>query len=185
MLLARRYTEQSTATDSAAQTCRIRSSANRPTLSTRTATDTLSKESRFTAQRRGIGSSPGSRTTSLASPRIVVVHGATTARRSLGIAASRDSTTTGRRPTSDNSHHHTSPRFGSCVTRRWPPSARSRDHPTRRADQPDFRHRRRIRRRSRVPGSGPGELAAHRPPVRHRSARSEDAEQLPAGKRRQ
>ena len=137
------YGEQSTATASAAQTSRIRSSANRPTLSTRTATDTLSTESRLTAQRRGIGSCPGSRTTSLASPRIIVVHGATTARRSLGIAASRDSTMTGRRPISDNSHHHTSPRFGSGVTRRLPPSATSRDRPTRQADPPAFRHRRR------------------------------------------
>jgi CheY-like chemotaxis protein len=34
----------------------------------------------------------------------VVVRGATTVRRSLGIAASRDDTTTGRRPMSDNSH---------------------------------------------------------------------------------
>ena len=178
------YSEQSTATASAAQTCRIRSSANRPTLSTRTATDTLSNESRLTAQRRGIGSVSGSRTTSLASPRIVVVQGATTARRSLGIATSRESTTTGRRPISDNAHHHTSPRFGSCVTRCSPPSARSRDRPTRLADQPDFRHRRRSQHRSRVPDAGPGELAARRPPVRRRSARSEYPEPLPTGKRR-
>ena len=178
------YGEQSTATASAAQTCRIRSSANRPTLSTRTATDTLSNESRLTAQRRGIGSAPGSRTTSLASPRIVVVHGATTARRSLGIAASRDSTMTGRRPISDNSHHHTSPRFGIGVTRRSPPSATSRDRPTRRADQPAFRRRRRSRRRSRESDSGPGGLAARRPPARHRSARNEGPEPLQAGKRR-
>ena len=178
------YGEQSTATASAAQTSRIRSSANRPTLSTRTATDTLSTESRLTAQRRGIGSCPGSRTTSLASPRIIVVHGATTARRSLGIAASRDSTMTGRRPISDNSHHHTSPRFGSGVTRRLPPSATSRDRPTRQADSPAFRHTRRSRRRSRVPDSAPGGLAARRPPVRHRSARSDGPEPLPAAKRR-
>jgi len=52
------------------------------------------------AERVGTGSSPGSRTTSLARPRIVVVQGATNARRSRGIAASRDRTTTGRRPIS-------------------------------------------------------------------------------------
>jgi hypothetical protein len=53
----------------------MRVSANRPRRSTSTATETLSTESRFTAERRGIGSAPGSRTTSLASLRIVVVHG--------------------------------------------------------------------------------------------------------------
>ena len=37
-------------------------------------------ESRFTAERRGTGSESGSKTTSLASPRMVVVHGATIAR---------------------------------------------------------------------------------------------------------
>jgi hypothetical protein len=79
---------------------RIRVSASRPSLLAKTATDTLSTESRFTAERRGIGSESGSRTISLESPRMVVVHGATNARRSLGIAASRDNTTTGRRPIS-------------------------------------------------------------------------------------
>jgi hypothetical protein len=49
----------------------------------------------LTAERIGIGPEPGSRTTSLASPRMMIVHGATTARRSRGIAASRDRTTTG------------------------------------------------------------------------------------------
>ena len=49
---------------------------------------------------------------------MVVVQGATSARRSRGIAASRDRTTTGRRPISANSHHHTSPRAGSALTRR-------------------------------------------------------------------
>jgi hypothetical protein len=88
---------QSTATSSAAQICRMRWSLSRPMRSTSTPTETLSTESRLTALRRGIGSSPGSRTTSLARPRIVVVHGATSARPSRGIAASRDSTMTGRR----------------------------------------------------------------------------------------
>lgn len=36
------------------------------------------------------------------------MQGATRARRSLGMAASRDSTTTGRRPKAASSHHHTS-----------------------------------------------------------------------------
>ena len=42
--------------------------------------------SRLTAVRLGTGSSGGSRTTSLARPRTIVVHGATRARRSRGIA---------------------------------------------------------------------------------------------------
>ncbi len=141
----------------------MRSSANRPTLSTRMATDTLSKESRLTAQWRGTGSSPGSRTTSLANLRMVAIHGATTARRSRGIAASRESTTTGRRPIFDNSHRHTSPRIGSGVTMRLLPSATSRDRPTRRVDQRDFRHKRHSWRRSRAPDSGRGELGGRHP----------------------
>ena len=46
---------------------------------------------------------------------MVVVQGATSARRSRGIAASRDHTTTGRRPTSASSHHQTSPRNGAGI----------------------------------------------------------------------
>jgi hypothetical protein len=122
---------------------RIRVSASRPSRLTRTATETLSTESRFTAERPGIGSKPGASTTSLASPRIVGVHGATIARRSRGIAASRDNTTTGRRPTSAISHHHTSQRAGSALTRRRPPAATTLDRPTRRAHQPGARRRRR------------------------------------------
>ena len=110
------HREQSTATSRAVQMARIRVSASRPSRSTNTPTETLSTESRFTAERRGIGSDPGSRTTSLASPRMVVVHGATSARLSRGIAASRESTTTGRRPISAISHHQTSPRAGSALT---------------------------------------------------------------------
>src|SRR5690625_7437299 len=45
---------------------------------------------RFITERSGIGSSPGSSSTSLAKPRMVVVHGATRVRRRLGITASRD-----------------------------------------------------------------------------------------------
>ena len=64
----------------------MRSSPNLPRRSVSVPTETLSTESRFTADRRGIGSSPGSSCTSLASPRIVVAHGAIRARRSLGMA---------------------------------------------------------------------------------------------------
>jgi len=127
----RRQPWQSTATSRAPQISRIRMSANRPTRLTSTASETLSTESRLTAERRGTGSSPGSRTTSLARPRIVVVHGATSARRCRGITASRDSTTTGRRPISGISHHHTSPRAGSAFMRRPLPVATRRGRPIR------------------------------------------------------
>ena len=53
---------RSTATESASQTSRMRSSLNRPSRPTRTPTDTLSTESGLTAHRRGTGSVPGSRT---------------------------------------------------------------------------------------------------------------------------
>jgi hypothetical protein len=107
---------QSTATSSAAQTSRMRAPLSRPIRSTRTAIETLSTESRLTADRFGMGSSPGSRTTSLGSPRMVVVHGADSARPKCGMAASRERMTTGRRPTSGSSHHQTSPRSGVSVT---------------------------------------------------------------------
>jgi len=129
------HPEQSTATSRAAQIARIRVSARRPSRLTNTATETLSTESKFTAERRGIGSEPGSRITSLASPRMVVVQGATSVRRSRGIAASRESTTTGRRPISAISHHHTSPRAGSALTSLQPPAATTLGRPTRRAHQ--------------------------------------------------
>lgn len=89
---------QSTATARAAQTSRMRASASRPSRSTSIAVDTLSTESRFTAERSGTGSSPGSRQTSLGIPLMVAVQGAINARRRRGIAASRERTTTGRRP---------------------------------------------------------------------------------------
>lgn len=134
---------QSTAISRASQISRIRVSESRPRRLTKTATDTLSTESRLTAERRGIGSDPGSRTASLASPRIVVVHGATRARRKRGIAASRDRTTTGRQPISASSHHHTSPRAGHAFTNGRPPVATMPNRPTRRAPQarstPTFR----------------------------------------------
>jgi hypothetical protein len=68
------------------------------------------------AERRGTGSSAGSRTTSLTSPRIVVVHGAISALPCRGITASRDSTTTGLPPIPAISHHQTSPRAGRFFT---------------------------------------------------------------------
>ncbi len=107
---------QSTATASASQISRMRTSLRRPRRSVSVAIGTFSTESRFAAQGRGTGSTPGSSTTSLARPLMVVVQGATTARRSLGIAASRDRTMTGRRDSSGSSHHHTSPRKGRDVT---------------------------------------------------------------------
>jgi hypothetical protein len=76
--------EQSTATASAAQISLMRPSASRPRRSTSTATDTLSTESRLTAERLGMGSSRGSRSTSLARPRIVVGEGMTSALRAAG-----------------------------------------------------------------------------------------------------
>jgi hypothetical protein len=107
--------EQSTATARAAQISRMRVSRTRPSLLTRIVSETLSTESRFTADRRGTGSSPGSSTTSLTRPRIVVVHGAMSARRCRGMTASRESTTTGRRPISAISHHQISPRAGNSL----------------------------------------------------------------------
>lgn len=99
-----------TATVTAAQIWRIRSSLNLPMRPTSNAVETLSNESRLTAERLGTGSSPGSSTTSLGKPRIVVVQGPTITRLNRWIAASRERTTTGRRPTSGGSHHQTSPR---------------------------------------------------------------------------
>ena len=130
-----RQREQSTATSRAAQISRIRASASLPRRLTRTPTETLSSESRLTAERRGTGSVSGSRMTSLARPRIVVVHGATSVRRNRGMAASRDMTTTGRRPISANSHHQTSPWAGSPLTTRRLHAARTPGRPTRRARQ--------------------------------------------------
>jgi hypothetical protein len=143
---------QSTATESAAQLSLIRLSANLPRRSTSTATDTLSTESRLTADRRGTGSSMGSRTTSLARPRIVVVQGETSARRSRGIAASRDKTTTGRLPASASSHHHTSPRPGSVVTRLLQLAETRRGRPTRPARRAGVRRTPAPSRSERTPG---------------------------------
>lgn len=139
---------QSTALASAEQTWCIRSPLRRPRRSVNVPTDTLSTESRLTAERRGTGSSPTSSTTSLGSPRMTVVHGAIKARRRRGIATSRDRTTTGRREISGSSHHQTSPLEGCPFTTMPPPCGRSPDHPTHRPHQSDTRRRPHRQRRS-------------------------------------
>jgi len=133
---------QSTAISSAPQISCMRASASRPSRVTSRETETLSTESKLTAERRGTGSSPGSRTTSLGSPLIVVVQGATIARPSRGIAASRDKTTTGRRPISAGSHHQSSPRAGSALTRTRRPAGTTPGRPTRPLRRAGGRHRR-------------------------------------------
>ncbi len=153
---------QSTATARAAQTSRIRSSLSAPNRSTSTTTETLSTESRFTALRFGTGSSPGSSTTSLWSPRMFVVHGATRVRRSRGMAASRESTTTGRRPMSASSDHHTSPRLGRGVTTRRLLRGTTGGHPTRRARRAGAPRRLRRPRRSQRLDIGQAALGAPR-----------------------
>jgi hypothetical protein len=159
---------QSTATSSAAHTWSIRAPLSRPRRSTSTATETLSTESRFIAHRRGTGSSSGSSTTSLRRPRIVDVHGAMRARRSLGMATSRDRTTTGRRPISGNSHHHTSPRNGRAVTRQRRSHETMPNHPTRRVRRVDVAHRRCRRNRSQWLYAVPPAPGALRPRARRR-----------------
>ena len=142
------YSPQLTATSSAEQIWCMRPSLRRPILSTKIAIDTLSIESRLTAQRRLIGSSPGSRTTSLGRLRIVVVHGAINVRRNLGMAASREITTTGLRWISGNSHHQTSPRSGTGVTRQPHQHETQRGCPTHRIRQLGTRRTRRRRHQS-------------------------------------
>jgi len=177
----RRQPEQSTATSRAPQISRIRVSANRPSRLTSMATETLSTESRLTAERRGTGSSPGSRSTSLASPRIVVVHGATSARLCRGITTSRDRTTTGRRPIPAISHHHTSPRAGSALMRRLLPVATTSGRPTRLARRPGARRRRHNSHPPRWIGDeratreAPHQSARRRSPPSVRSARRREA----------
>ncbi len=139
---------QSIAISSASQIRCIRSSLSRPRRSTSAPMDTLSTESRLTTEMRGIGSSVGSRSTSVGMPRIVVVQGPISVRRRRGIAASRESTTTGRRPTSGSSHHQTSPRAGRAVTRRRRRPGRTRGLPTRRSHRVGARRRQRTLHRS-------------------------------------
>ena len=119
---------QATATSRARQICRMRSSLNRPSRSTRCAWGAPSIESRLTAETRSTGSSPGSSTISLGKPLIVVVHGATIAVASRSNALSRNSTTTGRLPNSGDSSYQTSPHRGrTVVTARTDPRQGSRD----------------------------------------------------------
>ena len=127
-----RYWRQSTATSNAAQTSRMRASERRPSRSTSTPIATLSTESRLIAEILGMGSSPGSRSTSLGNPRTVVVHGATIDLPSRGMAASRERTTTGRRPMSASSHHQISPRAGTGLTKLLRLHERMPSLPTRR-----------------------------------------------------
>lgn len=118
-----RHRQRPTATSGAAQLARVRASARRPSRFTNAPTQTLSTKSRFTAERSGIGSEPGSRPTSLARPPMVVVHGATSARRSRGIAASRDSTPAdaGRSRPSHTTTALRVPKVRSRFSRRSPP----------------------------------------------------------------
>ena len=135
------------------------------------AIETLSTESRFTVDLLGMGSSVGSRTTSLGSPRIVVVQGAMTARRSLGIATSRESTTTGRREISGSSHHHTSPRAGSSLTTTRRPSGTTPGHPTRLGDQGDGRRMPRMPHLSQLLCDSPTAPSTLHQAASHRSCR--------------
>lgn len=119
----------------------MRSSSSLPSRSVSVITETLSTESRLTADRSGIGSSPGSITTSLANPRTVVVQGAMSALRSLGMEMSRERITTGRREMEGSSHHHTSPLMGRPVTKKLPPLGRMRGRPNRLTHRVEGRHR--------------------------------------------
>ncbi len=160
---------QSTATSSAWQISRIRIPLSAPIRSTSTAVDTDSIESRLTAQRRPIGSSSGSSTTSLGRPLIVVVHGATSARRSRGMAASRDRTRTGRRPISGGSHHHSSPWTGTTLTWPKPRVGTKRDRPSHlRRQSGELRTQLRRRHRFRRTGSDREGLSVPHRRVRHR-----------------
>ena len=153
----------------------MRLSLNRPRRSVNVPTETLSTESRLRTDWRGIGSSPGSRSTSLARPRMVVVQGAIRARRSLGIAMVRDRTKTGRRLTSGSSHHHTSPLAGKSFTKKLPSRGRKPDHPIRPAPPAAVRRRWRIRHRSQprdVSPQVPRELHRAGP---HRSSPTSDS----------
>jgi hypothetical protein len=119
----------------------MRSSLRRPIRCVSDPTETLSIKSRLTADTLGTGSSFGSSTTSLGSPRTMVVHGAITVLRSRGIATARDKTTTGRREISGSSHHQTSPRVGRPFMTIRPPLGMTQDRPTHRARLEVSRHK--------------------------------------------
>jgi len=130
----------------------MRSSLRRPSRSVSVPSETFSIESRLTAERRGMGSISSSRITSLGSRRMLVVHGATSTRPSLGIAASRERTRTGRRAMCGSSHHQTSPREGTSVTKIRPPDGTMQGRPIHRTDRWGGRRRRGRNRRVRLPG---------------------------------
>ena len=140
--------------------------------STRIAIETLSIESRLTAERSGTGSSPGSRRTSLGSPRMVVVQGAMSARRWRGMTASRDRTTTGLRPISAISHHHTSPRAGKSVMTPRPPVGTRPSLPIRLARRAGARRTRRSWRPLRPLGGEPTGQQGLRQQVRSQASRT-------------
>lgn len=83
---------------------------------------------------------------------MVVVHGPISARRSRGIAASRESTTTGRLPISGSSHHQTSPRSGTAVMTGRPRHGTRQGLPTRLPRRGGGRRRPRRPSRSLRPG---------------------------------
>ena len=101
-----------------------------------------------------------------------------------GMAASRDSTTTGRRPISGSSHHHTSPRAGGSVTSGPRTGGTMRDRPTHRAPRGDDGRRRGTSSRSRRPGAERAAHAAPRPPGPRRSHLGVDDGPRPRGHHR-
>ena len=146
----------------AAQISRIRPSPNLPRRWVSVPTETLSTESRFTADSRGIGSSPGSSITSLARPRIVVVHGAIECPPKSGnCGVPRRESRRADREIFGSSHHHTSPLAGRSVTRRPPPHETTPSRPIRPPRRVDVRRKRRTRRRSELRDVG---SPAHREP---------------------
>jgi len=156
-----------------------------PSRSTKSAIDTLSTESRFTADRSGTGSSPGSKMTSLGNSRMVVVQGATNARPRRGMATSRDRTTTGRRPMSGSSHHHSSPRRGMLLTWPLPPNGTRPGRPSRQAHRAGVCHMRCRQHRFLLRGGAQAGLAALHRATLHRLCRLGCAAPRPTSSRRQ
>lgn len=179
------YGRHPVAISRAAQISIIRLSARRPNRSMRMPAETLSTKSRLTAERRGTGSSSGSRTTSVASPLIVVVQGATRVRRNRGMAASRDRTTTGRLPMSGGSHHHISPRAGSGLTTRPRTPGTTLGRPSHRARQAGVRRNRHSSRQLLPPGSPRARLPRPRRSGRSPAFPDEGAERSVVALRRQ
>jgi hypothetical protein len=116
----------------ATHTSRIRASLSVPSRFVSVPTPTFSTLSRLTDDLFGMGSSPTSSTTSVGSPRMFVVHGATRVLLRRGIATSLVITTTGRRGISGSSHHQTSPWAGRFIMMMTLHHGRRRDRPIRR-----------------------------------------------------